>query len=56
MLRAILDRSRAVIVHSDAVAGVVREHGLRGPMGKIPHGAWIVRAGSHGVPRAAGSG
>jgi len=44
MLRTILDRSRAVIVHSDAVAEVVREHGFRGPVGKIPHGAWIVRA------------
>jgi glycosyltransferase involved in cell wall biosynthesis/SAM-dependent methyltransferase len=44
MLRAILDRSRAVIVHSDAVAEVVREQGFRGPVGKIPHGAWIVQA------------
>src|SRR5580658_10575886 len=43
MLRSILDRSRAVIVHSDAVAAVVREHGFQGPMGKIPHGAWIVQ-------------
>ncbi len=42
MLRAVLDRSRAVIVHSDAVGGVVRELGFEGPVGKIPHGAWIV--------------
>jgi glycosyltransferase involved in cell wall biosynthesis/SAM-dependent methyltransferase len=44
MLRTILDRSRAVIVHSDAVGGVVREHGFTGPVGKIPHGAWIETA------------
>jgi glycosyltransferase involved in cell wall biosynthesis/SAM-dependent methyltransferase len=44
MLRTILDRSRAVIVHSDAVAGVVREQGFQGPVEKIPHGAWIVQA------------
>ncbi len=41
MLRAVLDRSRAVIVHSDAVGSVVRELGFAGPVGKIPHGAWI---------------
>jgi glycosyltransferase involved in cell wall biosynthesis/SAM-dependent methyltransferase len=44
MLRTILDRSRGVIVHSDAVAEVVREQGFRGPVAKIPHGAWIVQA------------
>ncbi len=41
MLRSILESSRAVIVHSEAVAGVVREHGFQGPVGKIPHGSWI---------------
>jgi len=41
MLRTILERSRAVVVHSDAVGCVVREHGFTGPVGKIPHGAWI---------------
>ena len=44
MLRTILSRSRGVIVHSDAVGNVVREHGFTGPIGKIPHGAWIVNA------------
>ena len=44
MLRTILDRSRAVIVHSDAVGSVVREYGFTGPIGKIPHGAWIEQA------------
>ena len=41
MLRTILERSRGVIVHSGAVAGVVREQGFCGPLGTIPHGAWI---------------
>jgi len=44
MLRTILDRSRAVIVHSDAVGCVVREHGFTGPLAKIPHGAWVEQA------------
>jgi glycosyltransferase involved in cell wall biosynthesis/SAM-dependent methyltransferase len=42
MLRGILSRSRAAIVHSDAVACELRTHGFTGPVGKIPHGAWIV--------------
>ncbi len=42
MLRAILDRSRGVIVHSDAVGSVVRELGFTGPIGKIPHGSWLI--------------
>ena len=41
MLRGILARARGVIVHSQAVAAVVREHGFSGPIGVIPHGAWI---------------
>jgi glycosyltransferase involved in cell wall biosynthesis/SAM-dependent methyltransferase len=44
MLRTILERSRAAIVHSDAVGEAIREHGFAGPVGKIPHGAWIVDA------------
>jgi glycosyltransferase involved in cell wall biosynthesis/SAM-dependent methyltransferase len=44
MLRTILERSRGVIVHSEAVAEVVREHGFEGPLGKIRHGSWIVQA------------
>lgn len=44
LLRTILDASRAVIVHSEAVASVVREHGFTRPIAKIPHGAWIVEA------------
>ncbi|MEI9813201.1 MAG: glycosyltransferase [Acidobacteriota bacterium] len=40
MLTSILKRSKAVIVHSEAVADVVRAGGFTGPIAKIPHGAW----------------
>ncbi len=41
MTRRLLERSRAVIVHSRFVEGEVRRMGFRGPVGTIPHGAWI---------------
>lgn len=44
LLRNVLTHARAVIVHSEAVAGVAREHGFQGPIAKIPHGSWIVDA------------
>jgi glycosyltransferase involved in cell wall biosynthesis/SAM-dependent methyltransferase len=44
MLRTILERSRAAIVHSDAVGEVLRDRGFSRPLGKVPHGAWIVEA------------
>ena len=44
MLRSILARSRAAIVHSRAVESELRAHGFTRPIGKIPHGAWIVDA------------
>ncbi len=44
MLRSILARSRAAIVHSSAVETELRSLGFTGPIGKIPHGAWIVDA------------
>jgi glycosyltransferase involved in cell wall biosynthesis/SAM-dependent methyltransferase len=40
LLKRVLSRSNAVIVHSDAVADVVRTRGFSGPIAKIPHGAW----------------
>jgi glycosyltransferase involved in cell wall biosynthesis/SAM-dependent methyltransferase len=40
LLKRILNCSKAVIVHSDAVADVVRASGFTGPVAKIPHGAW----------------
>jgi glycosyltransferase involved in cell wall biosynthesis len=42
MLRSVLQRSRAAIVHSAAVESELRANGFAGPVGKIPHGAWIV--------------
>jgi glycosyltransferase involved in cell wall biosynthesis/SAM-dependent methyltransferase len=44
MLKSVLARSRAAIVHSDAVGRVLRAEGFKGPIGKIPHGAWLVDA------------
>ncbi|MEO8099313.1 MAG: methyltransferase domain-containing protein [Acidobacteriota bacterium] len=40
MLRSILSRAKAVIVHSDAVGDVARQRGFAGPIAKIPHGSW----------------
>lgn len=44
LLGSILKRSRAAIVHSAAVEQELRGHGFTGPVGKIPHGAWIIEA------------
>jgi SAM-dependent methyltransferase len=41
MVRSILQRSRAAIVHSAAVEGELRTNDFSGPIGKIPHGSWI---------------
>ena len=48
MLRRVVESSRAVIVHSDCVAGEVRKTGFTGPIGRIWHGAWIVDADRNG--------
>jgi glycosyltransferase involved in cell wall biosynthesis/SAM-dependent methyltransferase len=42
MLRSVLAKSRAAIVHSDAVGEILRAEGFTGPIGKVPHGAWMV--------------
>jgi glycosyltransferase involved in cell wall biosynthesis/SAM-dependent methyltransferase len=42
MLRSVLARSRAAIVHSQAVEEQLRADGFDGPVGRIPHGAWLV--------------
>jgi glycosyltransferase involved in cell wall biosynthesis/SAM-dependent methyltransferase len=44
MLRRILERSKAVIVHSRYVRDKVRAAGFTGPTAVIPHGAWIPEA------------
>ncbi len=41
MLRRLLERSKALIVHSSAVETAARIAGFEGPIAKIPHGAWI---------------
>ncbi|MBI3681713.1 MAG: glycosyltransferase [Acidobacteria bacterium] len=41
MLRRLLERSRAAIVHSDFVAGELRKAGFENSIARIPHGAWI---------------
>jgi len=48
LLHSVLSRSRGVIVHSEAVAEVVRARGFTGPIAKIPHGAWTQQV--DGVP------
>ena len=40
LLKSVLQRAKAVVVHSEAVAEVVRSRGFTGPIAKIPHGAW----------------
>jgi glycosyltransferase involved in cell wall biosynthesis len=41
MLRRLLEFTRALIVHSDFVAGQCRAAGFAGPIARIPHGAWM---------------
>ena len=41
MTRRLLERARAVIVHSDYMNGQIRRAGFTGPAARIPHGAWI---------------
>jgi glycosyltransferase involved in cell wall biosynthesis/SAM-dependent methyltransferase len=41
MLRRLLARSKAAIVHSGCVEAELRGAGFRGPVARIAHGAWI---------------
>jgi glycosyltransferase involved in cell wall biosynthesis/SAM-dependent methyltransferase len=41
MLRQLLSRSKAAIVHSGCVESELREAGFAGDVARIPHGAWI---------------
>ena len=43
MTRRLLNASRGLIVHSEFVAGQMREQGFEGPVAVIPHGTWIPR-------------
>lgn len=44
MTRRLLERARALVVHSRFMAERMRAAGFRGPVGRIPHGAWIPEA------------
>lgn len=44
MLRGLLSRSKAAIVHSGCVETQLRAAGFSGAMARIPHGAWIPAA------------
>ncbi|MCC7176558.1 MAG: glycosyltransferase [Bryobacterales bacterium] len=41
MIRRLLERSKAVVVHSRCVEEQVRRAGFQGPVARIPHAAWI---------------
>ncbi|MBI4873685.1 MAG: methyltransferase domain-containing protein [Acidobacteria bacterium] len=41
MLRRLVERSRAFVVHSGAMEEELRRAGFRGPVAVIPHGAWL---------------
>jgi len=42
MLKRVLSRSRAAIVHSAAVECELRKQAFNAPIAKIPHGAWLL--------------
>ena len=44
MLRRLLARSKAAVVHSGCVESELRLAGFQGPVARIPHGAWIPEA------------
>jgi len=44
MLRRLLARSKAAVVHSGCVEQELRAAGFAGPVARIPHGAWIPEA------------
>ena len=44
MIRRVLESARGAIVHSRFAAQQMRAAGFRGPLARIPHGAWIPRA------------
>ncbi|MDX2149155.1 MAG: glycosyltransferase [Bryobacteraceae bacterium] len=48
MLRRVLEKSTGVIVHSRAVRDQVRAAGYQGPVGVIPHGAWVADGDRNG--------
>jgi glycosyltransferase involved in cell wall biosynthesis/SAM-dependent methyltransferase len=47
MTRRLLENSRGAVAHSEYVARETRAQGFAGPVGVIPHGAWIPRTERH---------
>ncbi|MGH9656890.1 MAG: glycosyltransferase, partial [Bryobacteraceae bacterium] len=41
MTRRLLESARALVVHSRFMATAMRAAGFRGPIARIPHGAWV---------------
>jgi glycosyltransferase involved in cell wall biosynthesis/SAM-dependent methyltransferase len=48
LTRRILESARGVVVHSRFMEGEIRAAGFAGPIGVIPHGAWIPPADRNG--------
>ncbi len=48
MTRRLLECSKAVVVHSQFMVDEMRAQGFRGPIARIPHGAWIPDADRFG--------
>src|SRR4029077_3278292 len=44
ILRRLLSRSKAAVVHSGCVESELRHAGFEGPVARLPHGAWIPEA------------
>lgn len=49
MTKRLLGVSKAIIVHSHYVAGLVREQGFKGPVATIPHGVWLPETNRNAV-------
>ena len=48
LTRRLLESARGVIVHSHFMEAEIRAAGFKGPIGVIPHGAWIPEADRNG--------
>ncbi|MSV30606.1 MAG: glycosyltransferase, partial [Bryobacterales bacterium] len=48
MTRRLLERSKALVVHSQFMVDEMRRQGFQGPIARIPHGAWIPDADRFG--------
>jgi glycosyltransferase involved in cell wall biosynthesis/SAM-dependent methyltransferase len=51
MTRRVLESARGVIVHSQFMVDQIRAGGYKGPIARIPHGAWIADCEPLGIGR-----